>query len=233
MNLVDVIIILLLGLGLVSGLKKGFFKTSISLIGFIIIVILAWMLKTPIGNFLCNILPFFDFAGAFKGVTSLNILMYQLIGFFIVFSILSVILELVLAFTTIFEKILNATIILGIPSKILGAIIGLIQAYVVIFFILFILNQPSFELKMVNDSKLNNTILNKTPVLKSIVKNVSNTFDEIFLLKNPNINDEQLNKDVLDILLKHKVTNVNTVESLIDKGKLKISGVDDILRKYR
>ena len=65
-------------------------------------------------------LPFFNFGGIFKGVTVLNILIYELIAFFVVLAVLFVLLRIFTFFSFMIEKILDLTIILGIPSKILG-----------------------------------------------------------------------------------------------------------------
>ena len=86
--------------------------------------------------------------------------------------------------TSIFEKILNTTIILGIPSKIAGAIVGLIHHFIISFVILYILSIFCFDVDFVNESELKNKILNNTPVLSNIANRSVNIVNEFIVLKN-------------------------------------------------
>src|SRR5574344_615349 len=106
-NVIDIAIILFLIMSGIIGFKRGILRQGIGAIGTILIFILAWNLKNPIGNFLSLNLPFFSFGGIFKGVTSLNIILYQLIAFLIVIAILEIIFNVILNITGIIEKILK------------------------------------------------------------------------------------------------------------------------------
>ena len=88
MNVVDVIIIISLGFGAVLGFKKGAIRTGVSFIGLVIAIILSAVLRHPIAGFMYEYFPFFDFGGLFHGVTVLNILLYEVVAFFLVLSIL-------------------------------------------------------------------------------------------------------------------------------------------------
>jgi len=236
MNIVDVIILLILGLGVVIGFKRGFIKQTTMFIGFILVFIIAYFLKNPVAMLMYEHLPFFSFDGFFKGVTVLNILLYEAIAFVLVLSLLMILLKILSFLTGVIEKILKFTIVLGIPSKILGAIVGLIQAYIIIFVVLFFLKQPMFEMKMLNDSSLANTIINDTPVLKSVFNDTIVVFDEIYGLKDKFKNEsdaDKINREALDVMLKYDVVKVSSIDRLIEKDKLKIKGIDTILNKYR
>ena len=108
-NIVDVIIILIIMLWGVIGLKRGVVKQSVMTLGTILIFVLAFYLKNPLADFLSLNLPFFNFGGIFKGVTSLNIILYQLIAFIIVVSILQIGLNILTRVSGIIEKILKYT----------------------------------------------------------------------------------------------------------------------------
>ena len=149
MNIVDACIILLLGLGAVLGFKRGLTKQIAKGLGFIVIIILAFILKNPLSEIMYQNLPFFDFGGFLKGITVVNILLYEVLAFLIVLAILGILLKVVVFATSIFEKILNFTIILGIPSKILGLVAGIIEYYVIIFCILFVVSLPMFDIDFV------------------------------------------------------------------------------------
>lgn len=223
MNIVDVVIIMGLLLGGVTGAKNGFFRQSVVLIGTILCFILAWVFKNPIANFLSFTLPFFNFAGPFEGLTSLNIVMYQLIAFLLLLSLFSALLAIIIKATGVFEKILNFTIILGIPSKILGFIVGVIEAYVIVFVVLFFVNQPAVNLEIVKESTFSPKIVNSSPGLSNIVGNMNDAVNDIYdITKDYNINQNtnSFNKKVINSLLEHKVIDKDYLDKLVSKGKI-------------
>ena len=224
MNIVDIIILIFLGLGALIGFKRGFTRQLVSLVGIFVILILSFLLKNPVSVFLYNNLPFFNFGGIFKDITVLNIIVYEVIAFFVVFFVLTLIFKLLLFVTKIFEKILNATIILGIPSKILGALLGVVQNFIYVFIILYILSLPVFNLNVIKDSKLANTILNKTPILNKICDDTLDIFNEVIELKNEfktTTNMSEYNQKTLNIMIdKGIITKENAME-LINKEKIK------------
>ena len=142
MNIVDAIIILLILSFGAMGFKRGVLKQLVTTVGFVIVIVLAFYLKNPIAEFLSLNLPFFKFGGVFANVTSINIILYQLISFILVVTILEIVLGVLIKITGVIEKILKFTVILGIPSKILGFFVGIIEGFVVVFLVLFILRQP-------------------------------------------------------------------------------------------
>ena len=124
------------------------------------------------------------------------------------------------------------TIILGIPSKILGLIVGLIEGYVIAYIILFIVSQPFFNFNFMNESKYASTILNKSPILSKITKDGVDTIEEIYKLTD--ITDSNtLNLEIIDITLDKEVTDVKVIDKLIEKKKLNITNIDSVLDKYR
>lgn len=236
MNIVDACIILLLALGFVIGFKRGFTKSIAKSAGFVLVIILAFILKNPLSEYMYQNLPFLSFWGIFKGVTVLNILLYEVIAFLVILALLSIILKMVIFATSIFEKILNMTIILGIPSKILGAVVGLIEYYVIVFVILFVVSLPMFEIDFVADSKLKMPILSNTPILTDLSKgtiNVFNEFSDLTEKYKTSTNSKEFNTEALDVFLKYKVITVDSAQKLIDKGKLDVDNPSGLLDKYR
>ncbi len=234
MNFVDILILIGIALFTLLGFKRGFTKELVSFVGFILAVVIAFLLKDIVSVWMYEHLPFFEFGGFLKGVSALNILVYEVLAFFFVFTILMIIQKVLLFATGIFEKLLNLTIVLGIFSKILGAILGLIEAIMISFVVLYVLSLPSFNIKDVNDSKLSHTILTKTPVLSSITGKTTEVIDEFLVLKEKykGENAEQFNYDTLELFLKYKVISVENLEKLIQKGKIK-GDYEDLLNKYR
>lgn len=223
MNVIDIIIILCLISAGISGSVNGFFKQSVVLIGTIIAFILSWVFKNPIADFLSYNLPFFSFLGPFEGLTSLNIILYQLIAFMVLLCLFFSVLIILIRITGIFEKVLKMTIFLGIPSKILGFVVGIIEGYIIIFAVLFFLNQPTFNIKVFNDSALVNPIVNSSPGLSNIVGNMNDSIKDVYYITKDyevNKNVSKTNKQITNSLLKHKVINEEYLNKLREKNKI-------------
>lgn len=236
MNIVDVIIILLLLYGAVMGFKHGFTRQLVSFLGILVITALSFYFKNYISVFMYEHLPFFKFGGIFKGVTVLNIALYEVIAFLIVFNILLIIFRILLTFTKIFEKILTFTIILGIPSKILGAVVGVVEYFIIIFIGLYVCSLPFFTGNLLNGSKYADKILNSTPILSTHISKTMKVFKEFEELKDKYevMNQaSEFNLETLDLFLKYKVITVESTERLINQKKLDIPNVDSVLNKYR
>ena len=142
MNIFDIGILVILIMFFIVGWKKGVIKETVSLVGLIVIFVVAFTFKEEIGNVLCKYLPFFTFEGNIKGLVSLNILIYQMIGFIIIYSVLYAVYQIILKISGIFQKIVNWTLILALPSKLAGAIIGLVEGYLIVFALLLVAIVP-------------------------------------------------------------------------------------------
>lgn len=236
MNITDILIIIFILLGAFVGAKQGFTKALVSFLGIIIVVVLAYFLKNPVSEFLMSFCPFFNFGGIIKGVTVLNIAVYEVIAFIIVFFILMAILNALIFATGIFETILKFTIILGVPSTILGAIIGAIKNYVIVFFVLYLLSMPNFvDVDFVKNSTYREPILKNTPLLSNIAGTSLEVLDEFKGLADKytdSTDTNSYNLETLDVFLKYKIVTVDTVKKLSDSGKIKIDGIETVLSKY-
>jgi len=224
MGIVDIIILIFLAFGALLGFKRGFTRQLVSLVGIFVIIILSYLFKNPVSVFLYNNLPFFNFGGIFKDITVLNVLVYEVIAFFIVFFVLTIIFRILVKITNVFEKILNATIILGIPSKILGAVLGVVQNLIYTFIVLYILSLPTFNLDIIKDSKVGNLILDKTPILNKIANKTLSVFNQVVELKeeyDTTTNVGEYNQKTLNIMIDSGVITQENAKKLIEKGKIK------------
>ena len=224
MNFIDIIIITILLFGFVLGFIRGFTKELVNFLGLFVVLILSFLLKNPISIFLYKHLPFFKFGGIFKNISALNILLYEVIAFIFVFAVLFVIFKILLLGTKIFEKILKMTIILGIPSKILGGILGIIENWIYVFITLYLLSLPMFNINLINKSKIANIIYNNTPVLNKVCDNTLSIVNEINDLKEEyktNKNSNKFNDKLLKSMIKRGVISKENVQYLIDKNKIK------------
>ena len=233
MNIFDIVIILLILLSGVTGLKQGLLKSGINLIGTILIYIIAFKMKDSIGLFLCKVCPFFKF----NGYITLNILVYQLIAFVLIASILFSIFAIILKLTGIVQKLVDLTVILTIPSKIGGFIIGLLEGYVVMFIIILILSVPLRNVELFSESKLVDTMLNNTPILSSSLDGVGDVIFNVFHItsevKEGENENTKVNIDIMKTYLDYKVITKEDAIDLIDTGKLNsINGIKEFVNNY-
>lgn len=225
MNVVDVIIIALLILGGVAGFKAGVIKKLTDFIGMFVVIILAFYLKNYISVIMYENLPFFNFFGLINGIDALNILLYEVIAFLAIFIALLFVLKVILMLTGLVEKILKATVILSIPSKLLGIVVGVIEMYVYLFLILVIVSLPIFDSSFLKDSKMNNFILNNTPVLSGVSEEIIDIYGDVYNIidNRKNKTNEQLNEEILKVLIDKKVVTKESAKKLVDKNKIHIN----------
>lgn len=237
LNIFDVGIILLLIMFLIVGFKNGVIREAFSLIGIIAVFILSFVFKGLLGNLMCIILPFFKLSGVIEGFSVINILIYQIIAFMLVFAILLTIYEIFLKISKFIQKLVNLTIILILPSKLLGAVVSLIKGVIVLFAVFIVLMIPLKNSELFTGSTMVNKILYKTPILSQSSNNYINTVEEIYNLaekvSNKKISTNAANLELLDMMLKHKIVNKSTVESLVKLHKLDdVNNIETVLQKY-
>ncbi len=225
LNIIDVIIVLIILMGAIIGMKRGFIKQSVMTVGMILVVVLSFILKNPVSILMYKYLPFVSFSDILENLSVLNILLYEIIAFLVVFSILSAILIMFIKISAILEKLIKITVILAIPSKILGFILGAIEYYIIVFVILFVSALPTLKIEefdFVNNSKLRPIILKNTPVISSITEKTINTFSDINnLIKNRNnMSDEEFNCTAIDKMVANGFLDEEALEYLYSKGKL-------------
>ena len=225
MNVCDIIILIALAFGAVGGFKAGVIKKTADFVGMFIIVILAFYLKNYLSVIMYENLPFFNFWGFIKGLDAINILFYETLAFIIVFMALLFVLRVVLTVTGLIEKLLKATIILSIPSKLLGIVVGVIEMYVYVFLILIVLTLPIFDLPYVRESKTANFIINNTPILSGISEDMINIYDDVYdvVINKNSKTDEQLNSDITKILIDNNVITKESSRKLVERNKLHIN----------
>lgn len=225
-SIVDIVIVILLISGFITGYKKGLIKQAISTIGLIVIVVLAFMLKNNLSLFLYKRVPFFT-VGLLKNYASLNILLYELLSFFILFVLFSIVLKIILKITGIVENIVtDEDGLFRTLFKILGGILGVLESYISIFIILLVLSMPIFSLnftKYIHKSNLKNFVLNNTILISNISEPIVKTIDSINKLEiQENIGSEEFNCKTLDIFKKNKVISNESLKYLEDSKKLEI-----------
>ena len=236
MVIVDFLIIALIILFGYYGYKTGFVKTVVDTAGIVLVFVIAYLFKDPIAEWFSFNLPFFNFWGSFKGVSILNVVIYQLIAFIIIFTALMVVYALVVKLTSLVEKILKWTFILKLPSKVLGFIFGICEGIAVASVILMILTLPVFNFKFVQDSKVKDFLLEAVPITGTLSSGTNRAINEIMDLKDEYNNNEdktEFNRKCLIALLRYKIITPEYAENLIKNGKLDIENSEEILDMFR
>ena len=221
-TIVDAIILLIILLGGVIGFKEGVIKELTSIIGLVIVVIVSFSLKNYLSVLFYENLPFFNFWGIFKGIQVLNIVFYEMLAFIIIASLLTVVYRILLSITGLIEKILKTTIILSIPSKILGFIVGLIEYYIWVYIVLFILTLPVINLKSIYESKTANFIMEKTPFLSKYTEKTLKIYNDLYEIidNRENKTNEKVNEEAMNLMLKHEIITKKSAKKLIDSNKV-------------
>lgn len=227
MNIADIVILIALSLGAIAGFKAGVIKKTADFLGTFIIIILAFYLKNDLSVIMYENLPFFSFGGFIKGIESINILLYETIAFFVVFIALLFILRVILLVTGLIEKILKATVILSIPSKILGIFVGAIEMYVYVFLALVVFTLPIFKIPYVRESRLGDFILNNTPILSVVSEEMIDIYGSVYNIidEKDNKSNEELNEEVLSFLISKQVISKDSAKRLVEQNKVHINDV--------
>lgn len=236
MTILDSVLILFLLAGAVLGFKKGAIKSLVALVGTIAVVVIAYYLKNPVADVMFNFVPFINFSGSWTGLVTLNILLYEALAYILVFVVLASALSILLKISGIIQMLLNATIILGIPSKIIGAVLGFLEAIVFSFIILFVLLQFNLTSELVSESSLANSIIDKTPIIGIMVNDTYKAIMDINNLKEKykdSNNKDAYNAEILNIMLEYEVVTPDVTDKLIKNKKLDFNGAEAVLKKYK
>ncbi len=225
MNMIDVGLFLLIILFAILGWKRGVIKSLVRLVGLVVIAIVAYSLKGTLANFLIDFMPFINFGGAFEDVQAINILFYNGVSFLFIFVILYCILNILVNIAGIFDKILKATIILYLPDKILGLVVGVIEGVIVSFIVIFTLAQIPLTQNYVYDSNYASKILNRTPVIRTVLADMTLISEEINEAVEGTSDIDTLQVEILNIMIKYQLTTKEEVEKLIESEKINLTDV--------
>jgi len=226
----DFILVIFIILGTYAGVRKGLIKSLVSFIGLVAIVIISYTLRAPLAAFLIDNMPFFDFSGALEGLTSLNILVYNILAFVVIFVLLYCVLNIIIAVTGFIDTLLKFTVIWIIPSKIGGAIVGFLESWVFLYLVVFVLAQFSFTASLVGDSKVSNIILNNTPVVGNYLGGAKAASEKIYKGIEEYTNDESkttedLNLHILQIEINYGLVSAEKATELMEIGKIDLDNV--------
>lgn len=234
MNIVDYIILVILILSAVKGFRQGLIPSIVNFVGVFLVFIIAFYLKAPISSLLYQNLPFLSFGGIFKGVIGVNILFYEVIAYGLTIILLGIVFGILKKISIGIQRLLNLTILLNLPSKIIGALIGILEGILFSFILLYIGSVINTTTKYVNESKYSSIILNDIPIINSVTNNLTKSTEEIYDTIVNNQNDtNKANLETIDILMKYDILSYDSANKLVQDNKLNIKGVNNVIEKYK
>ena len=228
MNYVDIGILIFVALFTLIGIKRGVIKSALKTVGIVVIAIIAYSFKGYLASWLMSFMPFFNFIGLFEGVKAINILFYEAVSFLLIFIILYCVLNIIVALGGIMDKLVRKTIILAIPDRILGGVVGFIEGTILSFVIVFVLSQLPNTQNIVFESRFGVTMLERTPVIRTVLSNSTLAAEEIYQLADQykdSENKTDFNIAALQVLIKYKIVTADEVKDLEDAGKLDIENI--------
>lgn len=168
MNVIDYGIIFIIVISALLGMRSGVIKGFVSLVMVLMSTILAYQFKDILANYLIDIMPFYNFAGLYENITSISVLFFNGVSFMILFIIIYSVLNIALVIAGFIDKLINMTVVLALPNKLLGAGVGFIQGTLISFVSVLILAQMPHTHIYVIESTYGYQLLNKMPVVNVI-----------------------------------------------------------------
>lgn len=231
MNIIDVVVLIIILLAALNGFRRGVLNSIAMFISTFVVFIVAYYLKNPVSIFLYEYMPFFKLGGVFSNAPVFNIFIYEAISYFITISLLGFLIRILANVTGAIEALLKATVVLSIPSKILGFVFGIFLGWIVSFLLIFVLMMLAPNLEMVNNSKSRDLLMNNTPVLSGIANNTYNGLSEVYeIVMNKDSKDPNI--ESLDVMLKYDIITISSADKLVEKGKIE-KRATSVIDKHR
>lgn len=172
--MLDILIIILLLGGLITGFRRGLIVQLIHMTGFIIALIVAFSYYKTLAKKFVLWIPYPGVTASSKlsfAVEQLDLdeTFYRLLAFVLIFLIVKFILQL---FASMLD-FLKYLPVLGFISRIAGAALGFVESYILIFLVLYVaaMLPMDFIQGILGKSKLAGAMFEHTPLLSESVKN--------------------------------------------------------------
>ncbi|WP_088006651.1 CvpA family protein [Indiicoccus explosivorum] len=171
--MLDILLLILLVVGLIVGFTRGLVVQLIHMVGFIIALFVARLYYEPLADHFDLWVPYPAITEASRFTIAVEKLdltetFYQMFSFALIFFVTWFVLQ-ILASILNFLKFLP---VLGFFSRILGAFFGLVEAYILLFFALYLfaLLPVAIVQDTIGSSFLAQLLLEHTPVLTEQAK---------------------------------------------------------------
>ncbi len=173
--MLDIILLFVFAASLLIGMKRGFIMQAINLVGFLVALIVAYIYYKPLAEKFVLWIPYpsVDENTTLKfAVEQLDLsqTFYQLLAFALIFFVVKFAIQI---FASLFDFLRHIPILGGL-NRILGGLFGVIEAYLLIFIVLYVLALlPLASIqKYVDSSFLTTLILDYTPIISKTFQNL-------------------------------------------------------------
>lgn len=170
--ILTILILILLCVGLINGLRRGFVLQLFTLITIVGSFLFAWLFYEELAPLLMNIIPYPESdEGAFAAISQLFPLES---GYYntIAFIILLIIARILFHFITSFVNVVAHLPVIHTLNRLLGAVLGLVETYVLIFIALYVLLLVPATKTWVMQSGLAIKMIESTPYLSDFLSNI-------------------------------------------------------------
>lgn len=172
--MLDLLILIFLVAGLITGFRRGLIVQAIQMFGFIVAFVVSYLYYKDLAAKFVLWVPYpgvtSDSTLAFSiGELDLETTFYQVLAFVLIFVVVKFGLQLI---ASMFD-FLKYLPVLGFVSQLVSAILGVIEFYISIFFILYIayLLPIDFIQAFIEKSIFAKSMFEHTPILSEKVKN--------------------------------------------------------------
>lgn len=171
--MLDIILIVLLIMGFLVGLRRGFIMQVIHLTGFIIAYVAAYIYCDELASRLTRLIPYPNFGdnATLKLLTNssnMETVFYRTIAFIIIFVAVLILLRMIGRALNLIAHLPILTQVNGLA----GGILGFCEIYLILFILLYIaaLVPMAVIQNFLEHSVLANVIVNHTPILSQQLK---------------------------------------------------------------
>jgi uncharacterized membrane protein required for colicin V production len=169
--MLDLIVLLLLLIGFLVGLKRGFILQTIHMTGFIVAFIIAYTFYSQLAPKLVLWIPYPSFGSGnlqlFFDNPNIEDAYYRAIAFVAIFFAVRIVLQII---GSMFDFVASLPVLKSLNIW-AGGILGFVEVYLIIFILLYIaaLLPIPFIQEHLNDSFLASAIVSHTPILSELV----------------------------------------------------------------
>lgn len=172
--MLDLLIVLLLLAGLITGFRRGLIVQVIHMTGFIIALIVAYKYYELLAEKFVLWIPYPGVTAGSKltfAVEQLDLdeTFYRLLAFVLIFLIVKFGLQLI---ASMFD-FLKYLPVLGFISRFVGAALGFVEFYILTFLVLYLVAMLPLDMiqNLLGNSMLKDAMFEHTPILSESVKN--------------------------------------------------------------
>lgn len=169
--MLDLLILIIIVAGFITGLRRGFIVQVMHLIGFFVALIVAYIYYKPLADVFVYWVPYPGFSDSLKPVIGIDNIdvdatFYRALAFAVIFFTVKIIWQIL---ASIFNFI-SFLPVLHTLNRLLGAILGVIEFYVLLFIALYIMALLPLESvqSLLDRSIFAGLILEHTPIMTSL-----------------------------------------------------------------